>query len=460
MTDAGAPVTRRRGAGGKPAQPRPSPRSTHIRRRPQRPALLLLRAEAREQAGKTARCRGRLSGRLHALRHQRTGAAGRHKARLPARQPRREISAAAARSAARARRVAFSARKAGAMRATNTPRSCRNSPARIASARNCASWNAAWRSARRLRRWRRSRSPILTWMPSVLIRSPNIIAHSNKKLRWWQPWKARFRARRRAAGPSRRSSSRGITIGCSSTATARRATTSGSRKIFLLSPNATSAQWRVAWTAVLKRAAGSAATILQEHLRRFPGSPYTPDALYWLGRLAEEAGCGPARARLLREIGRSAIRKTISDVWLPRASARLGPGPAAKLRTCSLPFRPSRRSPKLDGPIPPAAVGRQARADALRSIGFRRFRRTRIARRICRHGRAALAARGRAGRGGCRPLRRGDRNRPADFPAARIAAIFERAARRVARGVRAAVRSLRSGAGPRKPEWIRCWWPG
>ena len=36
-----------------------------------------------------------------------------------------------------------------------------------------------------------------------------------------------------------------------------------------------------------------AASLLQEHLRRFPGSPYTPDALYWLGRLAEEAGAQP-----------------------------------------------------------------------------------------------------------------------------------------------------------------------
>ena len=200
----------------------------------QRPALLLLRGEAREQAGRpldavadyqalymrfaTSEQARQAATKLGFLR----GSLG------------DKFSAAGARSKARARRDCNLARKTGAMRAMNTPRSCRNSPAPIASVRNCASWNAAWRSARRLRRWRRSRSPILTWMPSVLIRSPNIIAHSNKKLRWWQPSKAWFRARRRATGPSPRSSWRATTIGCSSIATARRATTSGSKKISLL----------------------------------------------------------------------------------------------------------------------------------------------------------------------------------------------------------------------------------
>ena len=66
---------------------------------------------------------------------------------------------------------------------------------------------------------------------------------------------------------------------------------------FPSSPDAANAQWRVAWTAVLKRAP-EGAELLQEHLRRFPGSAYTPDALYWLGRLAEEAGVAGRRAAI------------------------------------------------------------------------------------------------------------------------------------------------------------------
>ena len=73
------------------------------------------------------------------------------------------------------------------------------------------------------------------------------------------------------------------------------ATTRESKEKFPDSPDADSAHWRVTWTAVLERQAGDA-QLLQEHLRRFPGSQYTPDALYWLGRLAEEAQT-PALAR-------------------------------------------------------------------------------------------------------------------------------------------------------------------
>ena len=57
---------------------------------------------------------------------------------------------------------------------------------------------------------------------------------------------------------------------------------------FPASQDAISAQWRVAWVAVLKRDQNAAA-LVTEHLHRYPGSQYTPDALYWLGRLAEES---------------------------------------------------------------------------------------------------------------------------------------------------------------------------
>jgi soluble lytic murein transglycosylase len=136
---------------------------------------------------------------------------------------------------------------------------------------------------------------------------------------------------------------------------------------FPTSSNATSAQWRVAWSAVLKRQP-EAAKLLQDHLQRFPGSPYTPDALYWLGRLAEEAGTVP----LARAYYEKLAQRYPQNYFQTQASARvraLGDGPIQDPDLLdSIP--PVAAIPKLDGPIPLAAVGRQARADALRSIGF------------------------------------------------------------------------------------------
>ncbi|MBZ5695840.1 MAG: transglycosylase SLT domain-containing protein [Acidobacteriia bacterium] len=136
---------------------------------------------------------------------------------------------------------------------------------------------------------------------------------------------------------------------------------------FSASPNAVSAQWRVAWTAVLKRQPESA-EMLQAHLRRFPGSQYTPDALYWLGRLSEEAGT-PA---LARGYYAKLIERYPQNYFQGLASERLrdlGVGTAEKSDVLAF-VPPVSAAPKLDGPIPPAAAGRQSRADALRSIAF------------------------------------------------------------------------------------------
>jgi len=136
---------------------------------------------------------------------------------------------------------------------------------------------------------------------------------------------------------------------------------------FPRAPDAMSAQWRVAWTAVLARRSDSG-ELLKEHLRRFPGSSYTSDALYWLGRLAEEAEA-PTLARSyyvkladrypqnyfeglasdrLRSLGREPMQVSDGIAGIPPVSA----------------------IPKLDGALPLAAVRNHARAEALRSIGF------------------------------------------------------------------------------------------
>ena len=133
------------------------------------------------------------------------------------------------------------------------------------------------------------------------------------------------------------------------------------------SPDAANAQWRVAWTAVLKRAP-EGAELLQEHLRRFPGSAYTPDALYWLGRLAEEAGVsGLARSYYDKLIERYP-QNYFENLALARVRA-LDPGPKQTPDVlASIPPLPP--SQKMGETIPPAAERRKARADALRSIAF------------------------------------------------------------------------------------------
>lgn len=143
------------------------------------------------------------------------------------------------------------------------------------------------------------------------------------------------------------------------------------------SPDADSAHWRVAWTAVLKRQPGDA-QLLEEHLRRFPGSQYTPDALYWLGRLAEDA----QNTALARSFYQKLAERYPHNYFRYLGSDRLralGPGPVqvSDLRVAAVQVSdllktipPVSAVPKLDAAIPVRAAKRKARADALRSIAF------------------------------------------------------------------------------------------
>jgi soluble lytic murein transglycosylase len=136
---------------------------------------------------------------------------------------------------------------------------------------------------------------------------------------------------------------------------------------FPASPDSVPSHWRVAWTAVLKRSP-DAANLLTEHLRRFPGSQFTPDALYWLGRLSEEAQ-KPMLARAY--YGKLLVRypqNYFQALALVRESA-LGSGGVEDPDVLdTIPPVPPVRP--LSDTIPQAAVARQARADALRTIAF------------------------------------------------------------------------------------------
>jgi soluble lytic murein transglycosylase len=136
---------------------------------------------------------------------------------------------------------------------------------------------------------------------------------------------------------------------------------------FPTATDADAAHWRIALVAVLNRQS-DAAELLGEQLLRFPGSPFTADALYWLGRLAEDAG----NAGLARSYYGKLVDRYSQNYFQNLAATRLralGPGTTTDADVlANVPPPPPALT--LSDTIPPAAAERQARADALRSIAF------------------------------------------------------------------------------------------
>jgi soluble lytic murein transglycosylase len=136
---------------------------------------------------------------------------------------------------------------------------------------------------------------------------------------------------------------------------------------FPTAADALPAQWRLTWAAVLKRQPNASAD-LAEHLRHFPSSQFSPDAVYWLGRLSEEEG----NAALARTYYAKLMERFPQNYFAVAAAKRLralGPGAAADADVlANIPAVPV--ALPLGDTIPAAAATRQLRADALRSIGF------------------------------------------------------------------------------------------
>jgi soluble lytic murein transglycosylase len=132
-------------------------------------------------------------------------------------------------------------------------------------------------------------------------------------------------------------------------------------------PDADAAHWRIVWNSVLERQP-QAPELLADHLRRHSGSPFTPDALYWLGRLAEEAGNDGLAETYYRKLRERYPQNYFSE----QAEKRLAALPADPVVSTDvlqlIPPAPPRQS--LGAMIPAAAAERQARADALASIAF------------------------------------------------------------------------------------------
>ncbi len=125
--------------------------------------------------------------------------------------------------------------------------------------------------------------------------------------------------------------------------------------------------WRIAWSSYL---AGStdAATHIAEHLRRYPRSPYLANGLYWLGRLAERAADAP-RARSLYSRAQQRFAQSYYGMLARDRLRALGDGPTADPAILSV-LSPPPAMPDLDAPLPPAVEQGRRRAAALRSIAL------------------------------------------------------------------------------------------
>jgi soluble lytic murein transglycosylase len=136
---------------------------------------------------------------------------------------------------------------------------------------------------------------------------------------------------------------------------------------FPASPNAAAAQWRVAWTATLKRQP-EATSLLEDHVQKFPGSPFTPDAVYWLGRLSEEAGTTPLTRGYYKKLAERFPLNYFGSLAAERIRI-LGAGPTQHAAVLDA-IPPLPPVANLSGGTSAAAAERKARADALRSIAF------------------------------------------------------------------------------------------
>ena len=135
--------------------------------------------------------------------------------------------------------------------------------------------------------------------------------------------------------------------------------------------NAFNAEWRVAWVAYLNRQPDAEERI-KAFLVKYPASANTPDAVYWLGRIAERDGrAAEARSYFQKDVDR--FPQTYFGHAAAERLGKLAPSegtgdPPVREILEKIPPPPPLRP--FDEPIPTAAQDRWARAQALRTIGF------------------------------------------------------------------------------------------
>jgi soluble lytic murein transglycosylase len=131
--------------------------------------------------------------------------------------------------------------------------------------------------------------------------------------------------------------------------------------------NAPTAAWRAIWPDYLDRQPQAVAE-LEDYLQSYPASSYVPDALYFLGRAAErDDHPEQARSFYVKEVQR--YPQTYFGLHAADRLQALGAGPLEPADVLSaIPDAPA--TGDFDSPLPAAAEPRWQRALALRSIAF------------------------------------------------------------------------------------------
>jgi soluble lytic murein transglycosylase len=135
-------------------------------------------------------------------------------------------------------------------------------------------------------------------------------------------------------------------------------------------PDSEWCHWKVTWAHYLRRDR-DAAQMLRDHVRSYPDSEHASTSLYFLSRIAEQAGDIPAARTYLAEIVREYPNLYYAMLARERSS-KLGSGTSAPataefLRTIAFP----QRSRKPDLNITTAAKSRIDRAAILARVGQR-----------------------------------------------------------------------------------------
>ncbi len=136
---------------------------------------------------------------------------------------------------------------------------------------------------------------------------------------------------------------------------------------FPASKNAPLSAWRAAWETYLDGKPDSVAS-LEAFIQKFPTANMVPDALYWLGRSAERDGDVPhARSYYVKDAQR--FPQTFFGMRSSDRLAQIGTEPLSPTGIVSaIPDAPT--PGQIDAPVPPEAQERWQRAGALRLIGF------------------------------------------------------------------------------------------
>lgn len=136
---------------------------------------------------------------------------------------------------------------------------------------------------------------------------------------------------------------------------------------FPQSADAIDAQWRVLW-ASYRGHRDDAASLLAKFLTDYPNSPYTPDALYWLGRLAQDAGQA-AEARAYYQKLQQRYPNNYFTVHAAEHLRALKRGPAASLSILDV-IAPLPPGPQVGAAEAPEALPWVQRSVALETIAF------------------------------------------------------------------------------------------